>query len=98
MLKRIYVDNYKCLVNFEYHPGEIQLILGKNGSGKSTLLEVLSLLRAFIVEGDNSLELFPPRSLCRWLKNQKLQTFELQVAGNGGDYQYKLVIENQIDN
>ena len=45
MLKRLYVDNYKCLVNFEYQPGKVQLIIGGNGTRKSSIFDVLSLLR-----------------------------------------------------
>ncbi len=41
MLKRLYVDNYKCLVNFEFVPQQIQLLLGVNGTGKSSVFDVL---------------------------------------------------------
>jgi len=94
MLTRIYVDNYKCLANFEYQPGTIQLILGGNGSGKSTIFEVLALLRALVIENGTTTELFPASTLTRW-QQQNYQTFELSVAGNGGTYQYKLVVEHQ---
>jgi ABC-type Mn2+/Zn2+ transport system ATPase subunit len=36
MIGRLYADNYKCFVNFEYKPRSLELILGDNGSGKST--------------------------------------------------------------
>ena len=49
MITRIYIDNYKCLQNFEYKPKQFELIVGANGTGKSTVFEVLkscgSLLR-----------------------------------------------------
>ncbi len=93
MLERIYIDNYKCLVNFEYRPGALQLLLGGNGSGKSTVFEVLGLLRAFIVDGEETADLFGVRTLTRW-QTRKIQTFELEVAGNGGTYVYKLAVEH----
>ena len=38
MLKRLYVDNYKCLVNFELFLEPTTLLVGLNGTGKSTIL------------------------------------------------------------
>jgi len=38
MIKRLYVDNYKCLVNFDLKLDELSLLLGLNGSGKSSVL------------------------------------------------------------
>jgi AAA15 family ATPase/GTPase len=48
MLKRVYIDNYRCFVNFELSLGQEQLILGLNGSGKSTLLDALRAVKALI--------------------------------------------------
>jgi AAA15 family ATPase/GTPase len=48
MLKRLYIDNFRCFVNFEYKPERKQLLLGANGSGKSSLLEAVRLLKEFI--------------------------------------------------
>jgi predicted ATPase len=36
MLTRLYIDNFRCFVKFEYGPARTQLILGANGSGKSS--------------------------------------------------------------
>ena len=52
MLTRLYCDNYKCLVNFEFRPGATQLLMGRNGAGKSTVFEVLELIRDFAARGD----------------------------------------------
>jgi len=41
MLTRLYIDNFRCFVNFEYRPARKQLILGGNGSGKLSLLDAL---------------------------------------------------------
>jgi predicted ATPase len=45
MLARLYATNYRCLVNFEFHPTSKQLIIGRNGAGKTTVLDVLAMLR-----------------------------------------------------
>ena len=32
MIKRIYIDNYKCFVNFELRLQELTLLVGRNGA------------------------------------------------------------------
>ena len=60
MLKRLYIDNYKCLTNFDIRFEELTLLLGPNGCGKSAVFEVVGKLRDFI-RGDARIgELFPP--------------------------------------
>ena len=89
MLKRLYCDNYKCLVNFELELSPLQLFLGRNGSGKSTIFEVLELLRDFSARGENCEGRLVGPTLTRW-QNVEQQTFELEVVGNGGVYTYRL--------
>ena len=48
MLKRIYIDNFRCFVNFEYKPERKQLLLGANGSGKSSLLDAIRAVQGFV--------------------------------------------------
>lgn len=98
MLKRVYIDNYKCLVNFEIALNRLSLLLGENGSGKSTIFEVLRKLQAFI-SGEQKVEaLFLAKDRSRWQTNY-LQTFEveLQQPDNGGNLLYRLVIEHTED-
>lgn len=40
MLQRLYIDNYRHLVNFELRLQELSLLLGRNGAGKTSVLEV----------------------------------------------------------
>jgi predicted ATPase len=89
MLTRIYIDNYRCFVEFEFRPLAKQLIIGLNGAGKSTLLEVLMLLREFVVVGQKADDLFTAETRTRW-QTMPRQTFKLEVAGNGGTYRYNL--------
>ncbi len=91
MLKRLYVDNYRCLVNFEAHFGPRQLLLGSNGSGKTTVFDVLALLRDFCVRGEPG-DRFVGPTRTRW-QTVSEQVFELDVSGNGGEYTLRLVVD-----
>ena len=51
MLTRLYVDNFRCLENFEYCPERRQLIFGENGTGKSTMFDALLILRQIAIAG-----------------------------------------------
>ncbi|NEP43801.1 MAG: AAA family ATPase, partial [Okeania sp. SIO2H7] len=102
MLKRIYINNFKCLVNFELKLDGLSLFLGANGSGKSTVFEVLIKLQKFILGADLFEEdcrvqsLFEKSDLTRW-ETSLIQNFELDIEGNGGLYKYVLEIEHQGD-
>ena len=80
MLKRLYVDNYKCMVNFEFVPQATQLILGANGAGKSSVFDVLLMLRRFITGQDKLERLVDVSTLTAWDKRTQ-QTFEPRPAG-----------------
>ncbi len=92
MLTRLYIDNFRCLVNFEYRPARKQLIVGRNGSGKTTLLDALFFLRQFASRGDNLDKSFILSQRTRWL-NQRQQTFELEAMLDHRTYVYRVVIE-----
>jgi predicted ATPase len=103
MLTRLYATNYRCLVNFEFKPNAKQLIIGRNGSGKTTVFDVLGALRDFAVAGvpfealinpRNGEALLGGRTRTRWLDAAE-QRFELDVAGNGGQYRYTLVVDER---
>jgi len=93
MLTRIYVDNFRCLVNFQCDLRAKQLILGSNGAGKSTLFDILTLLRDFCANGDPPDGRFLGQTRTRW-QNVTEQTFELDVLGNGGLYKMRLVMDS----
>ena len=56
MLQRLYVNNFRCLENFELTMKEMPsaLLIGKNGVGKSTIAKALEVLQA-IARGTNRL-------------------------------------------
>lgn len=91
MLTRLYVDNFRCFVNFEHKPAKRQLILGANGSGKSSYLDALLLLRQFVTTGNIYDEYILSRRT-RWL-SQPNMTWELEATLDGGRYVYRLLIE-----
>ena len=97
MINRIFIDNYKCFANFECHPDSVHLILGSNGSGKTSVFDVLYRLREFVTSGVPSEATFHPDTLTAWDK-RSVQTFELGILGNGGEYQYRLLIEQARSN
>ncbi|MCH8290055.1 AAA family ATPase [Candidatus Poribacteria bacterium] len=92
MLKRIYIDNFKCLVNFELAFDSINLFLGPNGAGKSAVFDVLRKIQAF-VSGEKATNLFHPDDLTRW-QTSPVQHFELEIEVDGNSYKYELVIEH----
>ncbi len=99
MLKRIYINNFRCLVNFELKLDGLSLFLGANASGKSTVFEVLIKLQKFILGADffeddyRVQDLFEKSDLTRW-QDSLIQNFELDIEGNGGIYKYVLEIEH----
>ena len=97
MLKRLYVDNYRCLVNFTLELQELTLLVGPNGSGKSSVLDVLFALRQ-LLSGTGKVtdpDIFPARSLTRW-QDRNLQIFEVVVSLEGeSDATYRLEIEHE---
>ena len=93
MITRLYVNNFKTLVNFELPLGPMNLLLGANGSGKSNVLEAIRLLRNFVCQGATTSALFPSSSLCRW-DARNVQTLEIDLRAGDGTYRYRLEIEH----
>jgi predicted ATPase len=94
MLERLYVDNFRCLVNFECRFAAKQLILGSNGSGKTTAFNVLTTIRDFCAWGWPGDTLFAGFTRTRWQQNVAKQTFEVEVSGNEGVYTFRLEIDS----
>lgn len=95
MIQRLYVDNYKCLVNFEVQLNELTLLLGPNGSGKSSVLDVVYALRQLLsgVAKLTDAEILPSRTLTRW-QTRPIQVFELDVELEGETLTYRLELEH----
>lgn len=93
MLQRLYVDNYKCLVNFSIEFDELSLLLGRNGCGKSTIFEVLMRIQQFLSGNSRVRDCFPPQSLTRW-QTRGTQLFELETRSSSGLFKYRLALEH----
>ncbi len=99
MIKRLYVDNYKCLVNFDLKLDELSLLLGPNGVGKSSVLEVVYAVRQLLggVAKVTDPEVFPTSTLTRW-QSQDVQVIELVVSIGEDELTYRLEVEHDRKN
>lgn len=96
MFNRLWVDNYKCLVNFELRLGETSLLLGANGSGKTSVLDVVRALRQ-LLSGTVRVadpDVFPTRTLTRW-DSRDLQVAEVEVALADDVLRYRVEVEHE---
>ena len=88
MLTRIYIDNFRCFVNFEYRPERKQLLLGANGTGKSSLIDAIRYVKRFI-EGDENP--FTQSTRTRW-QDKPLQVVEIEALLDRQKYEYRVEI------
>lgn len=101
MIKRIFIDGYKCYRKFEmlFDGKPFSFLAGRNGAGKTTLFEVLALVRDIACRGRPLVDEMTGRflvmgdTLTRWAKDVKEQQFELNVTLEGGAYKYLLVVD-----
>ena len=96
MIKRLYVDNYKCLVNFDLPLQELSLLLGPSGTGKTSVLDIIFALRR-LLSGDARVadpDIFPDRTLTCW-QSRELQVFEIQAFLQSETFTYRLEVEHQ---
>jgi predicted ATPase len=96
MIKRLYIDNYKCLVNFELHFKDLTLLVGPNGAGKTSVLDVMFALRELLagVAKVSDKAVFSTPTLTRW-QNRDIQTFELDAVLEQDELRYRLEIEHE---
>lgn len=95
MIKRIYIDNYKCFVNFELRFADLTLLAGQNGSGKTGVLDVIYAVRS-LLEGKARITdtgIFPLSSLTRW-QSRDTQTIEIEVRLADDEFVYRLEVEH----
>jgi len=91
MLKRFFVDNYKCLVNFDMGLPQVGCLVGPNGSGKSAFFSALQGLQAFL-SGAPIEDAFQSWTRTRWASRER-QRFEMEVIGRGGTpFRYELLV------
>jgi len=93
MLKRVYIDNFRTLVNFDLPLRELTLLLGPNGSGKTTVFEAVHAVRDFLCAEKTANDLFDTATLTRW-ETRDIQVFELTVVEPTGEFVYHLEIQH----
>lgn len=91
MINEIYIDNFKCLTNFQIKPREFQLWMGNNGSGKTSVLEALYCVQR-LMRGEHVEDIFKRDSLTMWDKRQE-QTIGFSLRINEEVYKYELTID-----
>lgn len=96
MINRLYVDNYKCLVNFELKLQDLTLLLGPNGVGKTSVLDVVFAVRR-LLSGQarvTDAEVFSTPTLTRW-QQRDTQIVEIDAVLEGDAYRYRLEVQHE---
>lgn len=97
MLTRLFIDNFRCFVNFELRLDRQVLLLGGNGSGKTSVFEALRRLQSFVLGEVNVDAAFPSGDLTRW-QDLRSQQFELDFqVKDFGAYSYRLIVQHSVD-
>lgn len=95
MFKRIYIDNYRNLVNFSLHLEELTLLVGPNGVGKTSVLSSILAIRDLLTVSSkiSDQRLFPTKTLTRW-QEQDRQIFEIEALLKDDSFVYRLEVEH----
>ena len=97
MIKRLYVHNFRTLLNFSIEFEKMNLLMGSNGVGKSTIFDVLYRLKLFL-SGENFRlqDIFSYEDFPKWeKKSNEKQVFEVRIEDElAGAFEYKLTIEH----
>lgn len=101
MIKRLYINNFRSLINLQLEPGKLMLLMGPNGAGKSSVFDLLDKLRRLVGDGERLEAVFPSSDLSRvrYSDGPSLLRLELEVAGadTAKTYHYALEIEYTSD-
>jgi ABC-type cobalamin/Fe3+-siderophores transport system ATPase subunit len=94
MIKRFYINNFRCLQNFELPISELHsaVLIGKNGSGKTSVGRALEILQK-IARGTNRVrDLLGQKDFPRWQSDVPMR-FELSVELKGRIFGYVVVFD-----
>lgn len=93
MVTRLYIDNFRCLVNFDLKLDETNILLGSNGSGKTSVLDALRRIQDLVARGRRIEEAFPTDDLSL-TQDRDLQRIELDLEIDGCSYHYALHVRH----
>ena len=94
MIRRLYLNHFRCLENFELRIAEQSsvLLIGRNGAGKTTVGLALEILQK-IARGTNRVDnLVKPKDLS-WGRTEAPVRFEIEVELDGKVYEYVVAFE-----
>ena len=94
MIRKLQVDNFRCLSNFELELSEMNILLGANGTGKTTVLSVLRQMQ-LVVRGWKVADAFAGKHLSLG-REDAWQRFRLEALVDGMEYVYSLAIEHDL--
>ena len=93
MIERLYIDNFRTLVNVTVPLKPHALLLGENGTGKTSVFDALRCLQHFI-SGELSVKAaFPTSELTKWQKSPT-QRFEIDLRSGDGLYHYEVLLHH----
>jgi len=100
MIRRLYANNFRCLVGFEAKFESFGILCGPNGTGKSSVFDVLKLIRDLAtgdaILGDEGPDDLEHLELTNWLESPT-QEFELGIQAAGHKFEYRIHIEQKYD-
>lgn len=94
MFQRIYVNNFRCLENFELSLKDISsaLFIGKNGVGKSTIAKVLEIFQS-IGRGTAAIKKLVDIYDFAFVNTEKPMRFEMDLILHDVSYKYTLALK-----
>ncbi|WP_438001705.1 AAA family ATPase [Sorangium sp. So ce185] len=95
-IARLYINNYRCFINFELRPERRTLLAGYNGAGKSSIFDVLAAIQDLVAWNRDVSEAFPPGTVTRFGGSLE-QRFEIDVTSEWGVFRYALCVAHDLD-
>lgn len=92
MIRRLYVDNFRSLVDFTWEPGKETLVLGYNGSGKTSIFDALEIIRNWNLGWEHVLDTVGLGDRSRFAQRDPLR-FEVELSNGEERLEYRLALE-----
>jgi len=89
MITRLYVDNFRSLVDFTWRPGAEVVVLGYNGSGKTSVLDAIDVILKCVAGTDRLEDIISWRDITKWKEADPL-SFEIDLQTQKGAFFYKI--------